>query len=62
MHAGGIVISDNDDINDYVPLSYSEEDKTQNGTVAKKTWAAQCDMVQLEKRGLLKIDFGIEYA
>ena len=56
IHAGGIVISDNDDINDYVPLSYSEEDKPQNGTVAKKTWAAQCDMVQLEKRGLLKMD------
>lgn len=47
VHAGGVVISDNGDINEYVPLSWREE---------KQVWAAQCDMVQVEKKGLLKMD------
>lgn len=41
VHAGGVVIADNGDINEYVPLSWREE---------KQVWAAQCDMVQVEKR------------
>lgn len=47
IHAGGIVIADNGDVGSYVPLAWMEE---------KKVWAAQCDMVQLEKKGLLKMD------
>lgn len=47
VHAGGVVIADNGDINEYVPLSWREE---------KQVWAAQCDMVQVEKKGLLKMD------
>ena len=47
LHAGGVVISDNADICSHVPLSYNLD---------KKVWAAQCDMVQIEKKGLLKID------
>lgn len=47
LHAGGVVISDNDDINEYIPLAWNEENHV---------WAAQCDMVKLEKRGLLKMD------
>lgn len=50
VHAGGIVISDNDDINDYIPLAWREE---------KKVWAAQCDMIQIEKKGMLKMDVRI---
>lgn len=47
VHAGGVVISDNDNINDYVPLSWRAE---------KQVWAAQCDMIQIEQKGLLKMD------
>lgn len=47
IHAGGVVISDNDDINDYIPLAWNNK---------KKVWAAQCDMVRLEEKGLLKMD------
>lgn len=47
IHAGGIVISDNNDINEYVPLAWNDE---------KKIWACQCDMIRVEKKGLLKFD------
>jgi DNA polymerase-3 subunit alpha len=47
IHAGGVVISDNDNINDYVPLAWNEE---------KQVWAAQCNMVKIEERGMLKFD------
>ena len=47
LHAGGVVISDNDDINEYIPLAWNTENQV---------WAAQCDMVKLEKRGMLKMD------
>ena len=47
VHAGGVVISDNDDINDYVPLAWNEENQV---------WVAQCNMIRLEERGLLKMD------
>lgn len=48
MHAAGVIISDNDDVSDYVPLMM--DDKTGN-------WKAQCDMVESEEAGLLKMDF-----
>lgn len=47
-HAAGIVISDNDDISDYLPLRVNP----QNGM-----FTTQCDMVQVEENGLLKFDF-----
>ena len=47
VHAGGVVISDNDDINDYIPLAWKED---------KQVWAAQCDMFQVEEHGMLKMD------
>lgn len=47
IHAGGIIISDNDNVNDYVPLAWNEE---------KRVWVAQCDMIKAEEKGLLKMD------
>lgn len=47
VHAGGIVVSDNRDLCEYVPLLWRED---------KQTWATQCDMVRVEEKGLLKID------
>lgn len=47
VHAGGIIISDNDDVNDYIPLAYN---------LKKKVWVAQCDMIVAEEKGLLKMD------
>ncbi len=47
VHAGGIIISDNDNVNDYTPLAWSDK---ANG------WIAQCDMIQAEDKGLLKMD------
>lgn len=47
VHAGGIIISDNDNVNEYVPLAWNDE---------KGVWVAQCDMVQAEEKGLLKMD------
>lgn len=47
IHAGGVVISDNDNINEYVPLGFNEE---------KQVWVTQCDKDRLEEKGLLKMD------
>lgn len=47
IHAGGVIISDNQDVCDYVPLHWAEE---------KQVWVAQCDMVKAEESGLLKMD------
>lgn len=47
LHAGGIVMSDSADINDYVPLAWNEENKA---------WSTQCDMIRVEQHGLLKMD------
>jgi DNA polymerase-3 subunit alpha len=47
-HAAGIVISDNDDVSEYLPLRYN----TRAGM-----FTTQCDMVQVEDNGLLKFDF-----
>lgn len=47
VHAGGIVISDNDNVNEYVPLEWRED---------KQVWATQCDMLRVEQKGMLKMD------
>lgn len=47
IHAGGVIISDSDNVNDYVAVSWNEENKI---------WAAQCDMIKAEEIGLLKMD------
>lgn len=47
IHAGGIIISDNDNVNDYIPLAYNSE---------MDVWVAQCNMTVAEKKGLLKMD------
>lgn len=47
IHAGGVIISDNDDINDYIPLAWNEE---------KGVWSCQCNMIRAEEKGLLKMD------
>lgn len=47
VHAGGIVISDNDNINEYVPLMWKDD---------MKVWATQCDMIRVEEKGMLKMD------
>ena len=47
-HAAGVIISDNKDVSDYVPLMWDVENQL---------WKCQCDMVQAETRGLLKMDF-----
>ncbi len=47
-HAAGVLMSDSNDISDYVPLRYDSE----------AGWASQCDMVESEAdMGLLKMDF-----
>lgn len=48
MHAAGVIISDNDDVSDYVPLMIDEK---------SGNWKCQCDMVEAEENGLLKMDF-----
>ena len=49
MHAAGVIISDNEDISDYVALMYNTE---------KGQWMSQCDMVEAEKQAhLMKMDF-----
>lgn len=47
VHAGGVIISDNDNVNDYVALSWNDD---------RQVWAAQCDMIKAEEIGLLKMD------
>lgn len=47
VHAGGVIISDNDNVNEYVPLAWNSE---------KRVWVAQCDMVKAEEKGMLKMD------
>lgn len=53
VHAGGVVISDNDNINEYVPLSWNSE---------KQVWVTQCDKERVEEKGMLKFDIlGLRY-
>lgn len=47
-HAAGVVISDNDDVTDYVPLRYND---------SLKLWETQITKEQVESNGLLKMDF-----
>ncbi len=47
-HAAGIVISDNDDVSEYLPLRWNSK---------MGMYTTQCDMVQVEDNGLLKFDF-----
>lgn len=46
-HAGGVVISDNDNINEYLPLAWNQK---------KAVWYAQCNKDRVEEKGLLKMD------
>ena len=49
MHAAGVIISDNENVGDYVPLMWDDNNNV---------WKCQCDMVQAEEVcGLLKMDF-----
>ena len=48
IHAAGVIIADNNDVSEYVPLSVDK---------ATGNWVCQCDMVEAEGRGLLKMDF-----
>ena len=49
VHAGGVIIADNHDVSEYVPLMWNTTDKL---------WVCQCDMVEAETdAGLLKMDF-----
>lgn len=48
LHAAGVIISDNDDLAEYIPVAWD---------AGFQTWKTQCDMVQCEgKHGLLKMD------
>lgn len=48
LHAAGVIISDNEDLAEHIPVAWD---------VGSKTWKTQCDMIQCEgKHGLLKID------
>lgn len=48
MHAAAVIIADNGDVAEYVPLMYIE---------GKDRFATQCDMMVAEGLGLLKMDF-----
>lgn len=47
MHAAGVIISDNNDVSDYMPLMLDEE---------KHVWKSQVDKEMVEKIGCLKMD------
>ncbi len=48
MHACGVIISDNDNVNEYVPLSWD---------TVNSCFKTQCVPAEAEKQGLLKMDF-----
>lgn len=48
IHAAGVIISDGNPIQNYIPLLYNAE---------KEQWAVQCDMNEAERLHLLKMDF-----
>lgn len=48
MHAAGVIIADNGDVKQYVPLQWNDK---------KNRWVTQCNKEQAETRGLLKMDF-----
>lgn len=45
IHAGGVIITDGNPVSEYVPMMFEEE------------WKTQCDMIEAEEHGLLKMDF-----
>ncbi len=47
VHAAGVIIADNGDIGEYIPLMKSKDG----------LWVSQCDMNYTEARGILKMDF-----
>lgn len=47
VHAAGVIIADNGDVGEYIPLMKSKEG----------LWVSQCDMGYTENKGLLKMDF-----
>lgn len=49
MHAAGVIIADNGNVGNYIPLMWNEDNEQ---------WTTQCDMVEAEMQaGLLKFDF-----
>lgn len=49
MHAAGVIIADNGDVGEYIPLMWNS---------ANNVWVTSCDMVEAEAQaGLLKFDF-----
>lgn len=48
MHAAGVIISDNDNVNEYVPLAWDD---------GNEQYKTQCNMTEAEELGLLKMDF-----
>lgn len=48
MHAAGVIISDNGDVKQYMPLMYNTE---------KEQWMTQCEKDPCEALGMLKMDF-----
>ena len=53
LHAAGVIISDNDDLSEYIPVAWDE---------GSQMWKTQCDMIQCEsKHGLLKMDLLLYY-
>lgn len=48
LHAAGVIIADNEDVGEYVPLHYNEDNDL---------FACECDMIEAEEIGLLKMDF-----
>ena len=51
-HAAGIIVTDGNPVSDYIPLMLSINPQTK-----QRFMVTQCDMVESEKIGLLKIDF-----
>lgn len=48
VHAAGVIIGDGKPLSDYIPLLYNRD---------VEQWAVQCDMIESEEIGLLKMDF-----
>jgi DNA polymerase-3 subunit alpha len=56
VHAAGVVIA-NGDLSDYVPLHTAESESAETGQAKQKVVTTQWTMEDLEKVGLLKMDF-----
>lgn len=48
VHPAGVIIGDGNPLSDYIPLLYNRD---------VEQWAVQCDMIEAEEIGLLKMDF-----